>query len=32
MNIVYTIRSGEVVRVYITERCHSSAYPRRVEI
>jgi hypothetical protein len=32
MNTVYTIRSGEVERVYITERCHSSAYPRRVEI
>jgi len=32
MNTVYTIKSGQIERVYITERCHSSAYPRRVAI
>ena len=27
---VYSIKRGQVERVYITERSHSSAYPRRL--
>lgn len=29
---VYSTKRGQVERVYITERSHSFAYPRRLEI
>lgn len=32
MKYVYSTKRGHVERVYITERCNSSAYPRRLEI
>ena len=32
MKYVYSIKRGTVERVYITERCNSTAYPRRVAI
>ena len=30
MKFVYAIKRGQVERVYITERCNSAAYPRRM--